>query len=183
MLLNSDELSIEDLAAATGLTVRTIRFYQREGLMEAPGLRGVKVLYGDADVTRLKLIKTLQQERHTLAEIRGRLSPMNEAEVAQTLSELEQSRNSAASYARSIRLAGERPPRVSEDRAARAAFRGSVQGAPPSFARRSTDTWERISITPNLELHVRSPLSHRETMLVSRLVELADRLINTQEGV
>ena len=180
MLLNSDELSIKDLADATGLTVRTIRFYQREGLMEAPGLRGVRVLYGDADVRRLQLIKALQQEKHTLAEIRARLAPMDQAEVARTLSELEQSRSSAASYARSIRLAAERQP---AEKVARQDFVYSRHGTPSVPARRSTDTWERISITPNLELHVRSPLSHRETMLVSRLVELADRLINTQEGV
>jgi DNA-binding transcriptional MerR regulator len=177
MLLNSDDLSIQDLAAATKLSVRTIRFYQREGLMDSPGLRGVKVLYGDSDVQRLELIRALQKERMTLAEIRDRLAPMDEAEVARTLAELQQRRSSAADYARSVRMAAEREP-APYFRAERTPQRPA---AAPS--RRSRATWERISITPNLELHVRSPLSHRETMLVSRLVELADRLMNTQEGV
>ena len=177
MLLNSDDLSIQDLAAATKLSVRTIRFYQREGLMDSPGLRGVKVMYGDSDVQRLELIRALQKERLTLAEIRERLAPMDEAEVARTLSELERSRKSAADYARSIRMGAEREaPRFGPEPTERSRDR-------PRPAGRSRGTWERISLTPQIELHVRSPLSHRETKLVSRLVELADRLINTGEGL
>ncbi len=176
MLLNSDDLSIQDLAAATGLSVRTIRFYQNEGLMDSPGLRGVKVLYGDSDVQRLELIRALQKERLTLAEIQDRLAPMDDAEVARTLAEVQQRRKSAADYARSIRMGAER-----ETPFFRAERTPQRTVATPS--QRSRDSWERISLTPNIEMHVRSPLSHHETKLVSRLVELADRLINTGEGL
>ncbi len=180
MLIHPDDLSIKDLAAAANVSVRTVRFYQSQNLLDAPGTRGSSAKYGESHLKRLELIKALQKERLTLEEIGARLQSLDDEGVVRELDDLTRNRASAASYARSIRLAAERQP---TGKAARQGFLDSLHGAPPSFARRSRATWERISITPNLELHVRSPLSHRETMLVSRLVELADRLINTQEGV
>ena len=179
MLTIPDDLSIKDLAAATNVSVRTVRFYQSQGLLDAPGTRGSSAKYGEPHLKRLELIKALQKERLTLEEIGARLQSLDDEGVVRELDDLTRNRASAADYARSIRLAGERRLRRS---GRPAAFRTACT-ALPRFARRSRDSWERITITPNLELHVRSPLSHRETMLVSRLVELADRLINTQEGV
>jgi len=176
MLNHSDDLSIQDLAAAANVSVRAIRFYQGEGLMDAPGLRGVKVMYGEADVRRLELIKAYQKEKYSLAGIRDRLQTMDDGDVARELQRLREGRKSAADYARSIRMAGGR--QAPYFRAERSPQR-SVAGP----ARRSSDSWERITLTPTIELHVRSPLSHHETKLVSRLVELADRLINTGEGL
>ena len=177
MLNHPEELSIRELADTASVSVRTVRFYQQEGLLDAPGVRGVKSAYGESDIKRLELIKAYQREGYSLAGIRDRLQSMGEADIAQEIDRLRQGRGSAADYARSIRMAGER----------QAPYFRTQQARPPRdrprSSSRSGETWERISLTPNLELHARSPLSHRETMLVSRLVELADRLINTQEGV
>ena len=40
MLQDSDTLDLKDLAASSGVSVRTIRFYQQQGLLAAPGQRG-----------------------------------------------------------------------------------------------------------------------------------------------
>ncbi len=122
---------------------------------------------------RLELIKALQKERLTLEEIGARLQSLDEEGVVRELDHLTRNRESAADYARSIRLAGDRPARLEE------AAQRAVSGTTP----RSRGAWERIALSPGVELHIRSPLSHRQTKLVSRLVELADRLVNTQEGV
>jgi len=177
MLIHPDNLTIKDLSAATNVSVRAIRFYQSQGLLDAPGTRGSSAKYGDSHLKRLELIKSLQKERLTLEEIGARIESLDDEGVARELDELSQNRESAVSYARSVRLAGERQdPRF---RAERAPVSQVVSGVAP----RSRGTWERISLSPGVELHVRSPMSHRQTKLVSRLVELADRLINTQEGV
>jgi DNA-binding transcriptional MerR regulator len=183
MLRRDDDLSIEALAAAasaaTGDEVkeRTIRFYQQEGLLDPPGVRGVKVFYGEADVKRIELIKAYQKEKYSLAGIRDRLRSMDDGDVTRELQRLRERRKSAADYARSIRMGTEREaPHFGPERTE--PFRDRPR--PPG---RSRGTWERISLTPHIELHVRSPLSHHETKLVSRLVELADRLINTGEGL
>lgn len=176
MLSHPDDLSIRELADTASVSVRTVRFYQQEGLLDAPGVRGVKSAYGEADIKRLELIKAYQREGYSLAGIRDRLQSMGEADIAQELDRLRPGRGSAADYARSIRMGAER-----ETPFFRAERTPQRTVATPS--RRSRDSWERISLTPNLELHVRSPLSHHETKLVSRLVELADRLIKHGEGL
>jgi DNA-binding transcriptional MerR regulator len=60
---------VEQLAAASGVTVDTVRFYQGRGLLEPPARRGRVVLYGDAHLERLRWIKSLQQQGFTLAQI------------------------------------------------------------------------------------------------------------------
>ncbi len=50
--------------------------------------------------------------------------------------------------------------------------------APPddtsSFGQRSQ--WERVAITPDIELHIRRPLSRRDNKMVERLIAFARQL-------
>ena len=63
-------LTIGKLAAAGGVGVETIRFYQRKGLLGTP-TRDIGVRrYGSDDVRRLHFIKQAQSAGFTLAEIR-----------------------------------------------------------------------------------------------------------------
>ncbi|MCA1493420.1 MerR family transcriptional regulator [Ensifer sp. NBAIM29] len=63
------ELTIGKLAAAGGVGVETIRFYQRKGLLATPKpLEGVR-RYGREDVRRLRFIKQAQTAGFTLEEI------------------------------------------------------------------------------------------------------------------
>lgn len=63
-------LTIGRLAAAGGVGVETIRFYQRKGLLGTP-TRDIGVRrYGSDDVRRLHFIKQAQSAGFTLAEIR-----------------------------------------------------------------------------------------------------------------
>lgn len=54
------ELSVEELAERTGVSVRTIRWYQSEGLLPPPGRSGREARYGQAHVERLDRIAGLQ---------------------------------------------------------------------------------------------------------------------------
>ena len=54
------ELSVEELAERTGVSVRTIRYYQSEGLLPAPGRSGREARYGQGHVERLDRIAELQ---------------------------------------------------------------------------------------------------------------------------
>jgi DNA-binding transcriptional MerR regulator len=64
-----DEFTIDELAARTGMTVRTVRFYASEGLLPAPVKRGRLAYYGSTHRMRLELVKTLQDHGYTLAAI------------------------------------------------------------------------------------------------------------------
>ena len=62
---------IDELAQRTGLTVDTIRYYAREGLLLAPEKQGRNRLYGPEHVERLDRIRELQAQRFSLAAIRA----------------------------------------------------------------------------------------------------------------
>jgi len=63
-------LTISKLAAAGGVGVETIRFYQRKGLLATPSRDGGFRTYGDEDVRRLRFIRQAQAAGFTLEEIR-----------------------------------------------------------------------------------------------------------------
>ena len=60
---------VEQLAAAAGLPVDTLRFYQSRGLLPAPRREGRIAIYGDAHFERLRRIRSLQQQGFTLSQI------------------------------------------------------------------------------------------------------------------
>ncbi|HEX7867421.1 MAG TPA: MerR family transcriptional regulator [Variovorax sp.] len=64
------ELSIEELAAYTGVTVRNIRAYTTAGLLPPPRLRGRLGLYGDEHAQRLALIRELRDQGFGIDAIR-----------------------------------------------------------------------------------------------------------------
>ncbi len=63
-------LTISGLAAAGGVGVETVRFYQRKGLLGQPTREGGIRRYGSQDVRRLRFIKQAQAAGFTLEEIR-----------------------------------------------------------------------------------------------------------------
>ncbi|MGH8503876.1 MAG: Hg(II)-responsive transcriptional regulator [Gammaproteobacteria bacterium] len=67
-------LSIGRLARAAGVSVETIRYYQRRGLLEQPGkpLGGHRRYAGEA-IKRVRFIKRAQQLGFTLEEVNGLL--------------------------------------------------------------------------------------------------------------
>ncbi len=65
---------IDDLARAADLTVDTIRYYRREGLLPAPERCGRTNRYGPEHLERLQRIKDLQSRRFSLAAIRALLT-------------------------------------------------------------------------------------------------------------
>jgi DNA-binding transcriptional MerR regulator len=64
------ELTIEQLAAQTGMTVRNIRAHQARGLLSAPEVRLRVGYYGPEHVAQLRLIQELQQDGFNLAGIK-----------------------------------------------------------------------------------------------------------------
>ncbi|MFJ7630258.1 MerR family transcriptional regulator [Streptomyces sp. NPDC097595] len=64
------EYRIEDLAHASGATVRTIRGYQDRGLLPAPERRGRANVYGPAHLSRLRQIADLLDRGYTLVSIK-----------------------------------------------------------------------------------------------------------------
>jgi DNA-binding transcriptional MerR regulator len=64
------ELTIEQLAHETGMSVRNIRAHQSRGLLPPPELRARTGYYGSAHVARLRLIQEMQAAGFNLAAIK-----------------------------------------------------------------------------------------------------------------
>jgi DNA-binding transcriptional MerR regulator len=62
-------LTVDELAAAAGVTVRTVRFYATKGLLPPPLLRGRTGLYNAAHLARLQLVRDLQAKGFTLQAV------------------------------------------------------------------------------------------------------------------
>ena len=65
----AEELTIDELARRTGMTVRNIRAHQSRGLLPAPQVRGRTGYYGVDHESRIELIRELQADGFKLEAI------------------------------------------------------------------------------------------------------------------
>ncbi|EPA99454.1 Hg(II)-responsive transcriptional regulator [Pseudomonas sp. G5(2012)] len=71
---NFERLTIGAFAKAAGVNVETIRFYQRKELLPEPDKPyGSIRRYGEADVSRVKFVKSAQRLGFSLEEVAGLL--------------------------------------------------------------------------------------------------------------
>lgn len=120
----SNRLTIEQLAAESGMSVRNIRAHQARGLLAPPEVRLRVGYYGPEHVSQLRLIRDLQDDGFNLAAIK-RLLDDTEG-TAERLLRFKQALSSAA------------PPEASETitlRELSRRFRVSAQDAPEVLAR------------------------------------------------
>lgn len=77
MTTETEALTIDELAARAGVTVRTVRFYGTKGLLPPPVLGPRRVgRYGREHLARLELIEELQSRGMTLAAIERYLAQL-----------------------------------------------------------------------------------------------------------
>ncbi|RTL29419.1 MAG: MerR family transcriptional regulator [Burkholderiales bacterium] len=70
---DGSEMTVEELSARTGVSVRNIRAYQTAGLMPPPRLKGRLGLYDAEHQGKLELIRDLRQQGFRLEAIKGML--------------------------------------------------------------------------------------------------------------
>jgi len=116
-------LTIARLAAAGGVGVETVRFYQRKGLLDTPSRAGGIRRYGSEDLRRLRFIRQAQAAGFTLHEInellaldagedRARAREMARSRIAALdarIAELQRARKSLEQLARECGVGGRGP--------------------------------------------------------------------------
>lgn len=150
--MEHESYRLSELADAAGVTPRTVRYYIAQGLLSSPGRLGAGTRYGSEHLDRLRLIRRLQDEGLSLSEIRDRLEP-------------------PPTPTPMLADAGWAPlePRLAMLRSSSAA---PMAPAPPPMGR---STWERITLAPDLELHVRRPHAGATRRMVDEIKALVDR--------
>ncbi len=74
-------LTIDELAAQTGVPTRTIRFYQARGALMRPEIKGRVAFYGPTHVERLRLIAQLQDRGLRIDAIRDVVAGIDRGEL------------------------------------------------------------------------------------------------------
>ncbi len=67
--MSDEELTVDQLAARVGMTVRNVRAYAARGLLPAPRLVGRTGYYGPEHVARLLLVREMLGQGYTLAAV------------------------------------------------------------------------------------------------------------------
>lgn len=67
-------LTIGKFAASADVSVETVRFYQRKGLLDTPSRDSGVRRYGEQDIRRLRFIRKAQEAGFTLSEIKELLT-------------------------------------------------------------------------------------------------------------
>ena len=75
------EYTIDELAAASQVPSRTIRFYQSKGALPHPQIRGRVAIYGPAHLARLELIARLQDRGLRIDAIRELTARIDKGEL------------------------------------------------------------------------------------------------------
>jgi DNA-binding transcriptional MerR regulator len=67
--MEKQKYTIQELSGLTGFSIRTIRYYVQEGLIDPPAGRGRGGFYFDSQLSQLRQIKSLQEKGMKLSSI------------------------------------------------------------------------------------------------------------------
>ena len=186
-------LDLAQLATRAGVSIRTVRYYIQQGLLPSPEARGPGAHYTEEHLERLQLIKRLQRDHLPLAEIRRILENWSTEGKKWGVPA---SPKTARDYIRRVLgKAPEQPPGDDDDdftvmsrsvttpnilRESHADFDASFAPAqtPPNPLARSQ--WERVSLAPDIELHIRRPLSRELNKKLASLLEAAREILKEE---
>ncbi len=160
-------LSLSELCTRASVTTRTVRYYIQQGLLVSPGAgRGAR--YSQEHLDRLRLVKELQKQHLPLAEIRQRLSQLGAEQIRELLQSTKRPERprDAVEYVKSV-LARQPSGGAGKNQRAEAAPEPSAQ--PDALH----TTWERIVLSPDVELHIRRPLSRLQDRRVRQFLALS----------
>jgi DNA-binding transcriptional MerR regulator len=187
------EPSLADLAAASGLEPRTIRYWVAQGLLPPPLTRGPAARYPADTLSRLLAIRTMRDALGmSLTDIRKELLVANPEQIAAYASRAEtlakpspptvNPASSALDYIASLRAGVPKPPPSVAAEAAAPRPRAATglealehrlgQGRPEPARKARAEEWLRIPVTPDVELTVRGPLDAEQRTRFERCADL-----------
>ncbi|OGO29595.1 MAG: hypothetical protein A2136_07755 [Chloroflexi bacterium RBG_16_54_11] len=201
--MTTEELLIHELAERAGVSVRTIRYYIEEGLLPQPKYEGRYSYYKTEFLDRLELIRRLKDSYLPLREIREIMNSLTDEEVHKRLNELtlhspkfstqpRAPHPSSSPGAKALeyidhvmvnqnkyRAKGtNEKPLPAYDQNSRAVFGPQIQQPEQLTAPANAETWQRVSLSPGVELHLRTPLEPATEDRVQQIVNFAKRIFH-----
>jgi len=167
--------SLEELSRLGSVQPRTVRYYIQEDLLPRPERgSGSAARYSDRHLIRLRLVKRLQQRGEPLSRIRAALEHLDDDAVR---ARLEESENGVL-----VREPGDRSSALEYVRGVMAQVRVEAKASPPRSRSAAGERaqWERVTLSPQVELSIRTPLSRHERRRVERLIHEARKILGRE---
>jgi len=182
-----DTFTLSELAEASGVSKRSIRYYIQNGLLPAAPRTGRGTVYPSSHLTRLALIQRLKERHLPLDEIRRQIEELSDAEVVASLGNSERRGESrATSYIDAVLGASESrrtaDPAWSSSLSSWPGASDSSGPSPTHPGRLQRSRWDRVSLSRDVEIHLRRPLSSRRRKQVERLIEFAVALFHEEQA-
>ena len=190
--------SLSDLADAVGIETRTIRSYIERGLLPGALTRGRAASYSKEHLSRLQFIKSLRRARPNIAlsEIRILLQGFNPEQIhalaggsiIAAARGIDESRQPAAAVAdeacevpRTIDWDQSAPTLTGAERLVRLLreLSGFMSPAPTS----RVEGWQRIAVTPDVELSVRAEFDANQLAEFRDLADLLRHLLQNTDAL
>jgi DNA-binding transcriptional MerR regulator len=204
----TSDLTLEDLARHSSLTLRTLRFYIQEGLLQGPDTHGKFSRYSQQHLDRLELIQRLKSLRLPIKEIRNLLDAMTPDEISR-IREYQDALNpnmslnasepmestvsapgsSALEYIRSLEKNQENLQTVTgyPSRTSSVSKQPTSSNEPKTVYKnqirtiKDQVTWRRIVIAEGVELNIREPMGTDKELKVRKLVDFTRMLFGSQQ--
>lgn len=188
--MKSQSYDIKELCAKAKVTPRTVHFYIQRGLIPPACSQGPGARYDGGHLARLKLIRMLKREHLPLSEIRLRLESLDDAKVEELVREYysrkQPASSSAMEYIRSV-LTGKRHLELHDSMnrltVGQSFMKASEAGThyPSTHQPAERSQWDRIVLDPDLELHIRRPLSRSQNRKIDAIIQYARETLKEEE--
>lgn len=174
MKSDGPSLSFQDLVDQSGVSERTVRYYFQKGVLPPSPSQGRGVRYSQGYLDRLRLIRRLQEDNWSLDLIQKKLNGLSDADVSNLIHS-----SRPADAAKASGLSG-----YLEAALGSATARASLPdpGQEVWASKRSgtyRSRWERITLTEDVEIMVRHPLTREKSEQLEELIRLAERILKS----
>jgi len=162
-------MEIGQLAAMTGVTRRTIRYYVAIGLLPPGEGSGPRRFYSETHINRLRLIRQLKDQFLPLDEIKRRLADWPNDEIV-SIPDAPRPMTFAEAGSDRVYSAACESNRDEDDHERFAGLRYSPP--PPKQKSRPVTHWRRVSLLPDIEVHIRENPSPEAQHLLNMFMEI-----------
>lgn len=195
--------SLTELADSTGIEARTIRSYIERGLLPNADTRGRGASYSEEHLARLRVIQSLRRARRNIAlgdirillqqftpeQIRGlahgsitaSVNPINESSIEHDDELTGDEEDGSNEFPRAIDWAVSAKRLTGVERLV-SLFR-EISGRRSSAPQSKFEGWQRISVTPDVELSIRSDFDANQLASFRELADLLRHLLQQPDAL
>jgi DNA-binding transcriptional MerR regulator len=197
-----ESYSLDDLADAVGIEARTIRSYIERGLLPGAQARGRAASYSAEHLSRLEVIKALRRARPnvTLNEIRVVLQGLNPGQIralaggsiTAAARAIDDSKSDDADSVSADANEDDELPRTINWVESASTLTGvervvqllrQASSLAPRTSTSRVEGWQRIAITPDIELSVRAEFDANQLTAFRELADLLRHLLQHTDAL